>query len=225
MTPSALILRQKKLSVLMLDARLSVGKQVEECAAVLGVSVQEYLEFEQGSRSPSLPQLEAIAYYFKIPVDHFWGSQAISELKGTEDALSQIPQVIQLRQRIVGAKIRQARRDQHLSLEELSSRIGMDAEQLERYELGEAAISLPELEVLVNFLGRSLKEFQDAHGPVGAWLREQQALQQFSQMPSDLQTFVSKPINRPYLELAARLSEMSVEKLRGVAEGLLEITL
>jgi hypothetical protein len=44
-------------------------------------------------------------------------------------------------------------------------------------------------------------------------------------MPVDLQTFVSKPINRPYLELAQRLSEMSVDKLRSVAEGLLEITL
>ena len=41
----------------------------------------------------------------------------------------------------------------------------------------------------------------------------------------ELQGFVCKPINRPYLELAVRLSEMSVEKLRGVAEGLLEITL
>jgi len=37
--------------------------------------------------------------------------------------------------------------------------------------------------------------------------------------------FISKPVNRPYLQLAQRLSEMSVEKLRMVAEGLLEITL
>jgi hypothetical protein len=44
-------------------------------------------------------------------------------------------------------------------------------------------------------------------------------------MPSELQSFVVKPINQPYLELAQRLSEMSVEKLRAVAEGLLEITL
>ena len=44
------------------------------------------------------------------------------------------------------------------------------------------------------------------------------------EMPLDLQVFVSKPINRPYLELAIRLSEMSVDRLRAVAEGLLEIT-
>jgi len=40
-----------------------------------------------------------------------------------------------------------------------------------------------------------------------------------------LLAFVLKPINLPYLELAKRLSEMSVDKLRDVAEGLLEITL
>ena len=40
-----------------------------------------------------------------------------------------------------------------------------------------------------------------------------------------MQQFVSKPVNQPYLELAQRLSEMSVERLRSVAEGLLEITL
>jgi len=43
-------------------------------------------------------------------------------------------------------------------------------------------------------------------------------------MPVEMQVFVSKPINRPYLELAIRLSEMSVDRLRSVAEGLLEIT-
>jgi hypothetical protein len=37
--------------------------------------------------------------------------------------------------------------------------------------------------------------------------------------------FVSKPVNRPYLELAQRLSKTNVENLRAVAEGLLEITL
>ena len=43
-------------------------------------------------------------------------------------------------------------------------------------------------------------------------------------LPLEMQVFVSKPINRPYLELAMRLNDMSVDKLRGVAEGLLEIT-
>ena len=41
----------------------------------------------------------------------------------------------------------------------------------------------------------------------------------------DIQNFVCQPVNRPYLELAMKLSSMSREKLRSVAEGLLDITL
>jgi hypothetical protein len=50
-------------------------------------------------------------------------------------------------------------------------------------------------------------------------------MQHFAELSPELQDFISKPINRPYLEIAQRLGEMSVEKLRAVAEGLLEITL
>jgi hypothetical protein len=50
-------------------------------------------------------------------------------------------------------------------------------------------------------------------------------MQHFDDLPPDLQDFISKPINRPFLEIAQRLSGLSVEKLRAVAEGLLEITL
>ena len=83
---------------------------------------------------------------------------------------------------------------------------------------------MPHLEVLSGVLNRSIREFQDMRGPVGAWNEQQRALQDFQALPSNLQLFVSKPVNRPYLELALRLSDMPVERLRAVAEGLLEIT-
>jgi hypothetical protein len=44
------------------------------------------------------------------------------------------------------------------------------------------------------------------------------------QLPNETQEFVIQPINQPYLKIAQRLSEMSVEELRSVAESLLEIT-
>jgi hypothetical protein len=40
----------------------------------------------------------------------------------------------------------------------------------------------------------------------------------------ELQTFVAQPVNTLYLEVAMRLSRLSVEHLRSVAESLLEIT-
>ncbi len=49
--------------------------------------------------------------------------------------------------------------------------------------------------------------------------------QAFTEMPLELQEFILKPVNQPYLELAQKLSQMSVDKMRDVAEGLLDITL
>ncbi|MBC8509927.1 MAG: hypothetical protein H8D34_34190, partial [Chloroflexi bacterium] len=83
----------------------------------------------------------------------------------------------------------------------------------------------PELEHMLKQLNISIDEFRDQTGPVGQWVVQERAIEQFSELPPELQDFVSKPINQPYLELAQRLSEMSVDQLRAVAEGLLDITL
>ena len=224
MNSQALQLRRKKIGVLMLDARLSAKWQPAECAQVLGITTEAYEAYESGQGSPSLPQLELFAYQLRVPLTHFWGNSTLSNGASGQDP-DKVDRVIALRQRIVGTLLRKARMEQSLSLDELAEQAGMSSEQLELYEFGKKSLALPELEVLTSILGLSIQEFYDSHGPVGSWVREQQVIEQFSDMPAELQTFVSKPVNRPYLELAARLSEMSVDKLRGVAEGLLEITL
>jgi transcriptional regulator with XRE-family HTH domain len=224
MNAQALQLRQKKIGVLMLDARRSVRWKPSDCAEVLGISTEAYQAFEAGTASPSLPQLELLAYKLRVPLAHFWGDTALTS-KSNGAAAKKAEQVLALRHRIVGTLLRKARTEQNLSLQDLADQVGIGAEDLELYEFGKKQLSLPELEHLTRILGRSIQEFYDSHGPVGSWVREQQVIEQFSELPAELQEFVSKPVNRPYLELAARLSQMSVDKLRGVAEGLLEITL
>jgi len=109
-------------------------------------------------------------------------------------------------------------------VEAAAKKLGIEMSVLEKYELGVEAVPLPTLEAIAGSLNRSLSDFQDQKGFVGVWLARQRAVKDYLSLPSDLQAFVSKPVNRPYLELAVRLSEMSVDRLRSVAEGLLEIT-
>ncbi len=90
--------------------------------------------------------------------------------------------------------------------------------------MGERPIPLPELEGLLSLLGGQIEKVFDHSGPVGKWMLQQSAVSDFLQLSPELQEFVSKPVNRPYLELAMKLSGMSTEKLRSVAEGLLDIT-
>ena len=96
--------------------------------------------------------------------------------------------------------------------------------RLKAYEMGQRPIPLPELEGLVELLGGQIEAIFDQTGRIGQWMIQQKAVHDFLQLTPELQNFVSKPVNRPYLELAMKLSSMSTQKLRSVAEDLLDIT-
>jgi transcriptional regulator with XRE-family HTH domain len=216
-------IRSKKLGVLVRDAREASGKSIKECAAALGVTPGIFGSFERGTRAPSLPQLEVFAYYLDVPLDHFWGSTAISEQPPPTSELD-VDGLLQLRQETIGARLAAVRTEANLSLKELSGKTGISSRRLRSFETGKQPVPLPELEALLNALDRPLKEFLEQEGPVQGWMSEKDAVQLFLELPPDLQAFVCKPLNRPFLEVAQRLSQLPVDKLREVAEGLLEIT-
>jgi transcriptional regulator with XRE-family HTH domain len=224
MNTTALKIRNKKLGALMRDARQAAYKNPEECARIMGVSAEVYAAYERGESAPSLPELEMMALHLAVPMEHFWGDISRSEMRSPAEAVDRT-RLVALRQRIIGAQLRSSRLEQNLSLQATAEKIGVREEQLAAYELGKEPIPLPVLEGLSELLGRPVREFLDQHGPVGLWNTQQRAVKGFSHLNPELQAFVSKPVNRPYLELAQRLSEMSVDRLRAVAEGLLEITL
>ena len=76
--PSSFQIRAKKLGVLIQNARVEIGKSADDCANAIGVSTAEYQTYEQGKKMISLPELEALAYYIDVPVDHFLGREMIS---------------------------------------------------------------------------------------------------------------------------------------------------
>lgn len=223
MNPTLMTIRTKKLGVLVRSARLTCGKSLEDCAKAIGVPVNDLEAYELGERAPSLPELEMLAFYLQIPLEHFWGNELLKG-NGHSQPLD-AAKLRSLRQRMIGALIRKARTEAGLSPEALAEQSGIAAERLNAYELGEEAVPLPELEVLAKLFNASVREFQDKSGPVGDWFLKQQLIKGFQELPAELQNFASKPVNQPYLEVAKRLSEMQVDKLRSVAEVLLEITL
>lgn len=221
--PIALTIRAKKLGVLIRDARLAAGKDLDACAQAIGISPETLEAYEFGVQSPSLPELELLAYTLDTPLDHFFGNQART-LRQEAPSRESLEKLVALRQKIIGALLKKARMEAGLSLEDLAGQASLPPEKLRAYEMGEAPVPVPELEALGDLLDRSFRDFQDRHGPVGSWAKRQQAFENFLNLPEELQLFVGKPVNQPFLELAQRLSEMDVNKLRAVAEGLLEIT-
>jgi transcriptional regulator with XRE-family HTH domain len=215
-------LRSRIVGLLLRAARERAGKSKRECAEAIGVSSRTMTAYEEGSKPISLPELEVLGYLLDIPASEIWQENATLEPTGEKPALGE---VMALRQRIVGALLRKARLEAGLSLKELAEVMRCSSGRISAYEYGRRPIPFAELELAAERLGVSVEYFLgDRSGPIGEWHRTEENWRRFSALPREVQDFVLHPLNIKYLEVAMKLSEMSVGDLRQIAEGLLDIT-
>ncbi len=219
----ALNLRTKILGVLLRDARLAAGKSMKDLGDVIGVSGGCISSFERGVKAPTLPELELLAFYLDMPINHFWSEDTVSDSPHPSEQL-QVETLLELRDSAIGAMLRMARDEKGLSQKDLGKQTGISTSRIRRYESGESGVPLPELERLAHALDVDLGEFSDIAGPVGDWLAREQARQAFDTLPRDMRSFVANPENLPYLEMAQRMSVTPIDRLRAVAKGILDLS-
>lgn len=217
----ALALRAKMLGATLRLARLSAGRSLKELAGAIGVSPRTLASYETSRKSISLPELEILAFQLGMPLQRFWAQAGGPATRPSVNPSALLP----LRQRMLGALVRTHRTEAQLSIREAAERIGMAPARLSACERGDRPIPLPQLEALARLFDRPITDYLDSGGPVGEWHASQRALEALQELPADLRDFLIDPANRTYLRLAKRLSELSVERLRTVAEGLLDLTL
>jgi transcriptional regulator with XRE-family HTH domain len=216
-------LRARMVGVLIKDARLSARRTVEECARLLRVTPQQIESWEYGDSVPSLPQLELLANYLGVPVSHFWGTETVSESQTRRDDAH--AEYLALRDRMIGALLRQAREEQGLSLEALSDATHLPADLLERYELGELPLPIHELSVLASAVKKNVSYFLESSSYIGQLLATREKWRHFMDLPDDVREFAANPVNIGFIEIAIMLSKMPTDKLRRVGESMLEITM
>ncbi len=218
-----ILLRQRKLGILLYDARLSTGASIETCARLMGVAPETYMEYEEGKTSPSLPEIETLAYGINIPLSHFQDNQALSaRVSKTDDV--KLGLIRSLRQKMLWSILLQLRTQKNLSPNDVAQLIGISEEELNEMEAGNLPLPLPQLQLITDMLDIPLESLFDQQGVIGQWRKQQERNNSFEQLPQEVQDFVSNPMNSPYLELAIRLSGLDAQKLRTIAESLLEIT-
>ena len=61
------------------DAREISRKTLPETAKATGISPVLLRSYEEGHRSPALPELEVLAYFLGIPMQHFWSNQTLAD--------------------------------------------------------------------------------------------------------------------------------------------------
>jgi transcriptional regulator with XRE-family HTH domain len=214
-------LQAKLVGALLRQARLAAGKNVDDIAELLGTTSSSVAAYERGSKAISLPELELFAFQLGIPLRRFLAPQQEEALRGEAlDAEEALPP----RQRSIGARIKAERDQLGMSARELAQATNLPVGRLLSYERGERPIPLPELDVIGAALGRSMEDFVESEGPIGEWDAGQRAFEFFLRLPADLRGFLTQPGHLPYLRLAQRLSEMSIDRIRNLAEALLDIT-
>ncbi len=216
-------LRGKMLGVLLRDARLGAARTIDDCARLLRVTPQLVEAWEYGDAVPSLPQLELLAYYLDVPVSHFWGLETLKSSRSEQEGKQ--PEFIALRNRMIGALLRQAREEAGVTVESLAETTGIAAETITAYEVGDAPIPMHELSVLASGVNKNVSYFQESDSQIGELLRSREAWQHFAQLPDDVRSFAADPVNIGFIHIAIMLSKMPTDRLRKVGESILDITL
>jgi transcriptional regulator with XRE-family HTH domain len=222
MIEKKLALRDRIIGLLLREAREQAGKTKEECAEALEVSPGTITEYERGRQPISLPELEVLAYLLETPITYLLDQEA--DLEQKEKSLP-LEKVLNLRHRIIGALLREARHEARLTQKDLAEVLECPSSRISDYEYGKKPIPVSELETLAEHLDLSLDYFLDSQkGPIGEWHQRQVMQRRFHKLPPEMQEFVTTPVNIKYLEVAMRLAKMPAGSLRDIAEGLLEIT-
>ncbi len=219
----SLEVRARLLGALLRDAREHADRSQADCARVLALAEDDFASFETGDDSPSLPQVELLAYYFDVPVAHFLGDALIVDQPGLR-AATPAPEITELRDRILAVRLMQARVETRLSVAELSAATGVPEDMLSAFEAGEASIPVPVLEPWCRALNLRIEDLSEPGGVIGAWQTRMRQADLLQHLPTELREFVARPVNAPYMRLAEKLSRLPTAELREIAATLLDIT-
>ena len=207
-------IQSRKLGLLIRDARQVSARTPEHCALYLGVPTQTYEAYELGQEAISLPRLEALANYLDVPIEHFWGTKVLSSGR---PAQRDIPKWVEERQAQLARLLRSLREKAGLSCEELALQAGVQVEDYQAWENAQQEIPIPALETLCKLLNCQIQDFFDKESFADrrGYLH---LAKEFLDLPPDLQEFILKPENHPFLKAAMLLSQVDRKLFRELGD-------
>jgi transcriptional regulator with XRE-family HTH domain len=213
----ALVARRHAIGSLIGNAREIAGRKPKEIADVAGISPSVLHSIESGEREASLPQIEAIAHFLRVPVHTLLG---ISAGERSETSVESYEEIIRLRGHIIGARLKQARMLRGETPAETATAIGSSAATIQAYEIAKKQPGITELEALMAHFGLGLNDMLDVGiGLLGEAQLLQQQHAQFEALPEDIRAFVCDTHARPQLALAMRLRGLTPKQLQSLADA------
>lgn len=130
----------------------------EDCAAALGVSIDDYLQIEDGTKILELSDLELLAFFFKVPVSVFFDDCTFDKFAFPviENQLQQ--HYRNLRRKLLAVTLLHELNEQNLTLEEIHQKTQIPFENLEAFTTGKSAIPIHHLIELSQALSLSIED-------------------------------------------------------------------
>lgn len=204
-------------------ARMESGRSIRELAKLAGVSGKRLSALEAGEAEPSLGELEALAHYLHVPIEELMRDNDF----GSDEPRRQpdFKTMAALRQRIIGARLKQARLEKNESLKQSAEAMGLTRAQLHNIEMGRRPLPVSRLLKLIKHYNITVDELLDLGiGPVGEQQLRMMQHTRFDALPEDVRDFVTKPASLPYLQAAMHLSQLPREQVSSAAKVLSAIS-
>jgi len=127
----------------------------KDCASALGIPIEQYRQMENGNATLTLPDLELLAFFFKVPVTELLEEQKLDEF-GVPVIENQLQnQYRKLRHKLLSVTLLDALDAQNLTLEDLHQQTQIQVDALQSYLDGLKAIPLEHLQSLSESLSIS----------------------------------------------------------------------
>jgi len=204
-------------------ARKARGKTVKECSNILGIPTSRLKNYEAGKYIPSLPEIEALSFVYRIPVLAFFQEDTVRKLIHTPEN-NQLQKLIEIRHRIISTRIHLARENAEISLKQLSQITSIPTSRIKRYEKGTTPIALDDLKKITKALNLTLDSLFDHKSPLGNWQDTQSENLAFEYLPEEIKEFIVDSDNLRYLYTAQDLSKIGIERLDNLSNSLAELT-
>lgn len=197
-------------------------RSIHDCASILNISNEHYLQFEDGNAPLSLPELELLAIYFNIPVRLFFedkppDTEPFAVLE--EDIRGKYKR---LRQKMILAQLEIEIEKENMTLEDLHEATNIPLDALQSYKNGNLSIPVQLLLQIIEALELEENAFynQDWWPISAAGNTQDQQTHWQPEFPQD-DTSPSEQANDPYQDLIRALKKIPKAEQAQIAKILL----
>ena len=208
--------RGRILGVLIRKWRIQAERSPTECAEFMRAEPQLIEAWEYGDSVPCWPQLELLSLYFN------GRSSGSRDVLITENIPARLEYLL-LRQRLIGALLCAARETIGWSIDELSERIGLEADLITRFELGEEKIPVSDLAALAQTLRVDLSYFTAIPEATLGSNAADETSRLAAETYTDLRQFATQSENRAFIKLAMAFKQIEPDDLHRIANALFAI--